>query len=821
MVDYAHMLTGALPTAVRRLFVSSGDPAAAATRSDAALNAYTSSVIICAGALAALMLPEALKVSPVAFALLLAAAVTTSMFKLSLQLPGGGATMSMGYTVGFLGLTIVGPEATALAVAAGIWAQCTYRTERKTPMDMRRRLFSMACGIITVYVAGVTYLRMGGVPGVDPAQPLTVPLTACALVYFVLNTGLVAGAIALSSRQPLGTVWHRNFLWSGPSYFISAGAVGAGVWLFERAGALAVLFAGTPLVITFLTYRVYLGRVAEEQKQLRVAKDYTQSIIHSMNELLFVVSPAGLITTTNAAACDLLGYAEGDLVGSRFEALLAPGTADAAIVDLLSPSTVRNIEITLRARHGADIPVLFSSSPLVAGGHGEQGLVCLALDIRERHRTEQAKRERIEHLRLQQTALADLAREQALHLGDFEAAAALLTDTAGRMLQARRTDLWLLDGQRLSCVDSYDAIHECHTRQDAIELTRAAGLVEALAVQRVVAVTSDDEARRAWTLMSDTTADGNVSVLHAPVRVGTDTVGVVTFWHRAPRHEWLLEEQHFAGSIADLASLAIGSRNRRQQQEELMRAKDAAETASRTKSAFVANMSHELRTPLNAIIGYSQLLCEEAADHGALEMVPDLQRIEKAGHQLLGLVNDVLDFSKIEAGRLTLKPEPFDVVALVRDVVLDSRLAARTNQNQLVVEGDGSVMLYADPHRVRQVMVNLVSNACKFTHAGQVTVRVHTNSSGWVAIDVQDTGIGISDEQLSRLFQEFVQADVSTTRRFGGTGLGLVITRRLCRMMGGDVFVHSEPGVGSTFTVSLPLVAEYDPEEALVVSTRS
>ncbi len=246
--------------------------------------------------------------------------------------------------------------------------------------------------------------------------------------------------------------------------------------------------------------------------------------------------------------------------------------------------------------------------------------------------------------------------------------------------------------------------------------------------------------------------------------------------------------------------------------EELGRAYERLEVASRHKSEFLANMSHELRTPLNAIIGYSEMLQEDAADLDQPQFVADLQRITAAGKHLLELINAVLDLSKIEAGKMDLYVETFDVPGMVRDVVSVIRPLAEKNGNRLEVTCNDSVgRMQADLTKVRQTLFNLLSNASKFTERGTVSLTVTREpepAGDWLSFEVRDSGIGMTPEQLAKLFQEFSQADASTTRKYGGTGLGLALSRRLCRMMGGDVTVASEPGTGSTFTVRLPAVVE-------------
>jgi signal transduction histidine kinase/CheY-like chemotaxis protein/putative methionine-R-sulfoxide reductase with GAF domain len=241
------------------------------------------------------------------------------------------------------------------------------------------------------------------------------------------------------------------------------------------------------------------------------------------------------------------------------------------------------------------------------------------------------------------------------------------------------------------------------------------------------------------------------------------------------------------------------------------------EAADRHKSEFLANMSHELRTPLNAIIGYSEMLQEDAADLGAGPLIDDLRKINAAGKHLLELINAVLDLSKIEAGKMELYLESFDVAGLVRDIAAVVQPLAAKNANRLEVRcADDIGAMHADLTKVRQALFNLLSNACKFTDRGTVSVavtRAAEQGQDWMTFAVSDTGIGMTPEQLARLFEAFAQADAATTRKYGGTGLGLALSRRLCRMMGGDVTAESEAGRGSTFTIRLPAtVAEPDEE---------
>jgi two-component system, NtrC family, sensor kinase len=261
-------------------------------------------------------------------------------------------------------------------------------------------------------------------------------------------------------------------------------------------------------------------------------------------------------------------------------------------------------------------------------------------------------------------------------------------------------------------------------------------------------------------------------------------------------------------TFADQAAIAI--ENVRLFDEIQDKSRQLAE-ASERKSQFLASMSHELRTPLNAIIGLTEMIVSNVAKFGAEKVLEPLRRVNAAGTHLLSLINEILDLSKIEAGKLELNPEPVNLERLIDEVIGTAGQLAEKNKNRLVVEAQEDLgALTADPMRLKQILLNLLSNACKFTKEGEVALRVRKVADGrdWVEIAVADTGIGLTAEQQAKLFQEFTQADSLTARRYGGTGLGLALSRKLARMMGGDVTVASEPGKGSVFTVRLPAGAD-------------
>ena len=241
--------------------------------------------------------------------------------------------------------------------------------------------------------------------------------------------------------------------------------------------------------------------------------------------------------------------------------------------------------------------------------------------------------------------------------------------------------------------------------------------------------------------------------------------------------------------------------------EELGRLYEELQSYSKNKSQFLASMSHELRTPLNAVIGLTEMMSTNAARFGTEKALEPLRRVNAAGSHLMSLINEILDLSKIEAGKLELNPEPVNLARLIDEVIGTAGQLADKNKNHLAVEAQENLgALTADSMRLKQILLNLLSNACKFTKEGEVALRVRKVADGrdWVELAVADTGIGMTAEQQAKLFQDFTQADSLTARRYGGTGLGLALSRKLARMMGGDVTVASELGKGSVFTVRLP-----------------
>jgi signal transduction histidine kinase/putative methionine-R-sulfoxide reductase with GAF domain len=416
----------------------------------------------------------------------------------------------------------------------------------------------------------------------------------------------------------------------------------------------------------------------------------------------------------------------------------------------------------------------------------------------------QTRTEELSESLRQQTATAEVLKTISRTVFDLQRVLETLLENAVRICGAKHGIIFRYDGECCRAAAAYNAppgsmeLWARHPIRAGWETTVGRALLECRPVQ-IPDVQADPE----YDFPEAVELTGFRTVLAVPLLREGVPLGTIGLWKTevAPFTEKQIE---LLTTFADQAVIAIENVRLF---DEIQDKNRELQLASEHKSQFLANMSHELRTPLNAIIGLTEMMVTNAARFGTEKALEPLHRVNAAGTHLLSLINEVLDLSKIEAGKLELNPEVVNLARLIDEVIGTAGQLAEKNQNCLVVEAQENLgALTADPMRLKQILLNLLSNACKFTKEGEVALRVRKVADGrnWVELAVADSGIGMTAEQQAKLFQDFTQADSLTARRYGGTGLGLAISRKLARMMGGDVTVASEPGKGSVFTLRLP-----------------
>jgi PAS domain S-box-containing protein len=514
----------------------------------------------------------------------------------------------------------------------------------------------------------------------------------------------------------------------------------------------------------------------------------------------------GKMLDVNEAFLRVFGVTRAEVLGATkltFGLWLKPEERAEVLELLKQEGHIRFMEKEFHVKSGDLRHCLFNVEVLSLGR--ERCLLTLILDITRRKQAEDALQHNQDVLLKHQDALMCLTQNAHISSGQWSDALRDIMEASTKGLDVERGSVWLFDrdGVRLRCVELYERSLGRHGDGQVISVCENPDYFERLSREGVIAIDEVNSDSRAVERRLSAVAPLDItSVLDVPISREGKLAGVVCHEHVGAARRWTVAEQQFASAIGHVVLLAYEATNRREAEQALLIAKEAAEAANRAKSDFLATMSHEIRTPMNAIIGMADLLSETPLNEDQQEYV---RIFRDAGRNLVGLINNILDLSKIEAGHLEMDAVEFDLHDLVQRVA--ELVAIRANEKNLElayrIKPDVPGYLVGDPNRLRQILINLLGNAIRFTEAGEVVLQIQPDSAdgrrGALLFSVRDTGIGIPADKLDVIFESFSQADHSTTRQYSGTGLGLTISKKLVERMGGRIWVESELGSGSTF----------------------
>ncbi|NWF74414.1 MAG: response regulator [Nitrospirae bacterium] len=598
------------------------------------------------------------------------------------------------------------------------------------------------------------------------------------------------------------------------------------IYLHKEGHRMFLECGGVPLFDDAGRFRGYHGinRDITERKRAAEEARYDQallaSIIENIPDMIFVKDAKTLkFERFNQAGEQLLGYPREELIGKSdydifpgreadfFTAMDRQVLQQGRLIDI-PEEPIETRRKGRRLLHTKKVPI-----------NGDDGtplyLLGISEDITERKQMERAEQHRTRLLEQQQIALCELAKHDAVYTGKFEEALRMITETGSRVLGVERASIWTFNEQRsgLELLDLYERTPNRHITGFTLAAQDYPSYFQAIADEEHAIAAGDahiDSRTREFS-HSYLIPLGIGAMLDAPVRRRGQVVGVLCHEHVGGPRSWSKEEVYFSSSLATFMTLVLEASQRREAEQALVLAKEAAEIASRAKSEFLASVSHEIRTPMNAIVGMADLLWETDL---APEQRKYLRIFRRAGENLLGLIKDILDLSKVEVGHLELESTDFDLSDLLEKAI--EILAMRANEKGLElachISPDVPSAVIGDPNRLHQILINLISNAIKFTDSGSVTVQVmpdpELHAPGAIRFSISDTGIGIPSDKLTAIFESFTQASASTTRKYGGTGLGLTISRQLAERMNGRIWVESTLGKGSRFHCCVQLAVQ-------------